>query len=845
MYPLVVVRLGSSHRQGPRLYVCAAREPETAAATSVTCDFVVRFSATISLPISGPGLSRFFQESQDNLRKVTLRNMVLNEQEIRALATTEFRPGMKVSLEQCELLYDNGCNHAFLECLQRDRGPTQLVLCRIDCHVLVTALEGSSRVTRLRLAPDDRATGDAENALNCRSLAENKGLPQQDTRFSPFCRLPYHNHSMEYKKEPMTTREMTASNNRVGADSISTRTTSGDDHFGISESSSSSSIGRNDPWPFLFRPRSESEDTTTEEDPRNRRNSKKRKKIKQQQDALGDGEGLRDDCLLVLQHWQQLDQEKDGVPSCIDLAVAHAVQQTRDDDSDHEDQDEAFLWLAGSRPTEVMLPLVFRGKQDPNEDPQDKSKNSAAVSNSATARDDSSSAQQDSLQHQVGKDSGACYALSLQAELDREAFASLQDEHEVIVLDHAEEGILDDHTLALKLQADFDREFDREVSLQVASLQVASLQATSLQATSLQATSLQATSLQATSLQATSLQGGQEAFVEEGILDDNALALKLQADYDREGSLQGTTSSLQAEISMLSTSTGKAWKFVEQVLCVHGLLIKATTNAVAVDDMVFMAEKMLAAQERFQKSNKPTHVDIGYHYTREENMEQIKTDGLMTRSDREANNICVQSNGESLGDGVYLGNNPFAFHNFAQGDVGILVARLKGQTGSRTDEDGVDTAVRCHGTFSEAVVPSSSCQCVALVSFSSSLIDPWNRTPGSDLIHKYHCQLQEIVDEIFNGGATTEVPKVHPADSSLDRNRLVLNPHRMRGAFAPGAIAPPPSVRNGMHVPPTNNRRRSRWWLCWRSRRWFRRRSRGACRWRSRWWFSRRSNLKL
>jgi hypothetical protein len=46
-------------------------------------------------------------------------------------------------------------------------------------------------------------------------------------------------------------------------------------------------------------------------------------------------------------------------------------------------------------------------------------------------------------------------------------------------------------------------------------------------------------------------------------------------------------------------------------------------------------------------------------------------------------------------------------------------------------------------------------------------------------------------------------------------------------------------------VPPTNNRRRSRWWLCWRSRRWFRRRSRGACRWRSRWWFSRRSNLKL
>jgi hypothetical protein len=165
-------------------------------------------------------------------------------------------------------------------------------------------------------------------------------------------------------------------------------------------------------------------------------------------------------------------------------------------------------------------------------------------------------------------------------------------------------------------------------------------------------------------------------------------------------------------------------------------------------------------------SNKPTHVDIGYHYTTTANMDRITMDGLLTRSEREANKIHTSFNGASLGDGIYTANNPFAFNQYVQGDVGILVARLRGQTGTGTNQDGVDTAVRSPGTLFETVVPGSSCRCVALVSFSSSLISHIKTTPGSDLIHKYHCQLQEVVDEIFNGGEMTEVPKVCPASSA-------------------------------------------------------------------------------
>jgi hypothetical protein len=194
LYPLVL-ELGSSNFHGPCLYIYAATG-SAAAATTATCDFAVRLLGTIkeegasingrfseysfSAPISGPGISRFIQESYAKLRKVTLKNMILNEEQIRALAATEFRPDMKVTLEGCQLLDDNGCHDAFIECFQRDNGPTQLISCRIDCHVLAAALEGNSSVTRFQLSPGDWRAHDAEMVVIFRSLAENKSLVHLD-----------------------------------------------------------------------------------------------------------------------------------------------------------------------------------------------------------------------------------------------------------------------------------------------------------------------------------------------------------------------------------------------------------------------------------------------------------------------------------------------------------------------------------------------------------------------------------------------------------------------------------------------------------------------------------------
>jgi hypothetical protein len=82
---------------------------------------------------------------------------------------------MEVILHGCRLLGDNGCRAAFVDCLQGERGPTQLIVCSIDCHVLAAALEGNSRITRLR--PVNKwATGDTEMGAIYSSLAENKGL---------------------------------------------------------------------------------------------------------------------------------------------------------------------------------------------------------------------------------------------------------------------------------------------------------------------------------------------------------------------------------------------------------------------------------------------------------------------------------------------------------------------------------------------------------------------------------------------------------------------------------------------------------------------------------------------
>jgi hypothetical protein len=199
--PYVLMLGGDDGTKRLRVHVVQGTPPAVAAAAATaTCDFLLRLLATcdkrdLSLqgrddtaptPISGAALSLFFQESREDLRKVSLNEMTLNEEQIRALtATTESRPALEVNLSYCSLSDGIDCQNAFVECLQNDRGPTELIMCRIDIQILASALTGNSRVTKLRLDIYRTVTNAAGKGAIFSALANNKGLVDLDLRNCP------------------------------------------------------------------------------------------------------------------------------------------------------------------------------------------------------------------------------------------------------------------------------------------------------------------------------------------------------------------------------------------------------------------------------------------------------------------------------------------------------------------------------------------------------------------------------------------------------------------------------------------------------------------------------------
>jgi hypothetical protein len=166
-------------------------EDTAAAAATATCDFLVRLLATceergvsingccnaVPLPLSGAALSLFLQESRDSLRKVTLYDMTLSEDQCRALATMS-RLDVELDMYNCSLVDDAA--GAFIECLQSDKGPIKLNGCEIDNQIIASALTGKSRVTRLELVP----VNDTAHDVIFRVLANNRGLLDLDLQFN-------------------------------------------------------------------------------------------------------------------------------------------------------------------------------------------------------------------------------------------------------------------------------------------------------------------------------------------------------------------------------------------------------------------------------------------------------------------------------------------------------------------------------------------------------------------------------------------------------------------------------------------------------------------------------------
>jgi hypothetical protein len=172
--------------------------PGMAAAATVTCDFLLRLLATsaqhnlyargqnswVASPLSGAGLSLFFQECPSCLCRVTLDYMALSEDHCRALATMS-RFDVEVKISECRLM--NDAAGAFIECLQSDRGPIQLIRCKIDSQILASALAGKSRVTKL-IEPTGvnwTTTNAAGMAVLFTALASNRGMLDLNLRGQP------------------------------------------------------------------------------------------------------------------------------------------------------------------------------------------------------------------------------------------------------------------------------------------------------------------------------------------------------------------------------------------------------------------------------------------------------------------------------------------------------------------------------------------------------------------------------------------------------------------------------------------------------------------------------------
>jgi deltex len=227
----------------------------------------------------------------------------------------------------------------------------------------------------------------------------------------------------------------------------------------------------------------------------------------------------------------------------------------------------------------------------------------------------------------------------------------------------------------------------------------------------------------------------------------------------------------------------KAWEFANAVASNHRRLLAYDRNAPDMNannfsPIVLVALAQLAIglfeiQANFRRLRKDTHVDVGYHYTKVEYMERICDQGLLTKAERQTANVSSESNGATFGDGIYTSANPFSYHKFKGGDQGLFVARIRGISHvglpmSGEEERSVDTIIGRYGESDEVWVLQSSVQAIPLVKFASDIVELDNdASVGNAMVYTYHCSLQKVIDDWFNGGAYTPVDKRLPSQVNL------------------------------------------------------------------------------
>jgi hypothetical protein len=119
--------------------------------------------------VSGLAFSYFLAHSR-NQRVLRMFEFALDTCHCRAIDALT-RTDLQIKLDYCELT-ESG-EEILLECIRQNRGPTELLWCRIDTRRLAGALQGNTSVTSLALHED---CSDEEKLVLVQALAENGGL---------------------------------------------------------------------------------------------------------------------------------------------------------------------------------------------------------------------------------------------------------------------------------------------------------------------------------------------------------------------------------------------------------------------------------------------------------------------------------------------------------------------------------------------------------------------------------------------------------------------------------------------------------------------------------------------
>ena len=214
----------------------------------------------------------------------------------------------------------------------------------------------------------------------------------------------------------------------------------------------------------------------------------------------------------------------------------------------------------------------------------------------------------------------------------------------------------------------------------------------------------------------------------------------------------------EEELRMKSSIPGKALNLVKEAMRVSSQI--EDINTIAEDDIVYLAERLLMTQKDFKDRNVPWRVDIAYHHTQSINLKTIKTNGLLSRQEREDRNICSKFNGIAHGEGIYCSQDPVRFANQRYGDTTILLARMKGTESRDSRSNDCNTILR-----NGFCVLKYCNQCVPLFQFQSKLLGNHRRYGRLEIddVHfreklgNFHQLVQAILDQILNDHVATNV----------------------------------------------------------------------------------------